>query len=94
MLLYADNDKGQVGILPLGGSNVSDLYILASSVMPVAVGYDPVDQGVYWSDVKERVIYRVSLNGSDRQAFLGEEDGIGTVDGGYIILKGTSMCVG
>ena len=45
MLIIADKDGGQVILYSLGG--VSDEYnILASSTMPVAVTYDPVEQQV------------------------------------------------
>lgn len=86
LLLYADKDKGHIGILPLDGDNVTDHYILATSVMPVAIGYDPVDHLVYWSDVKERVIYRVGLKSLEKEVFLSEAHGIGTVDGKDFML--------
>ena len=38
-------------------------------------------QVVYWSDVKERRIYRVHLYGYNLEVFLNVSSGIGSVDG-------------
>ena len=38
-------------------------------------------QVVYWSDVKERSIYRVHLYGYNLEVFLNVSSGIGSVDG-------------
>ena len=81
ILLYADKDKGHIGLLPLGGANKTECHILATSAMPVAVGYDPVSQVVYWSDVKERAIYSIQLEDKRKTMFLNASHGLGTVDG-------------
>lgn len=36
---------------------------------------------VYWSDVRERVIYRAHLDGTNKTVFLDSTRGIGIVDG-------------
>ena len=38
-------------------------------------------QFVYWSDVQERAIHRVHLNGEGHEVFLNASNGIGAVDG-------------
>jgi len=38
-------------------------------------------QHVYWSDVRERKINRVKLDGSSRRVVLSSSNGIGVVDG-------------
>ena len=53
--------------------------ILADSVRPSAVAYDPLEQRVYWSDVALNRIYRIFLNGTFQETF--SEELIGTVDG-------------
>ncbi len=83
ILLYADKDKGHVGLLPLGGANLTERHILAGSTMPVAVGYDPVKQQVYWSDVKDRAIYRIGMQDEHKTVFLNASSGLATVDGLY-----------
>ncbi len=44
-VVFADKDSGHLGFLPLDGA-YHDCNILASTVMPVAVAFDPVDQQV------------------------------------------------
>lgn len=38
-------------------------------------------QMFYWSDVKERVIYRSQLGSESKEVFLGTEAALGFVDG-------------
>ena len=45
MLIIADKDGGHVILYPLGGAS-EEYNILASSTMPVAVTYDPVERQV------------------------------------------------
>ena len=45
MLIIADKDGGHVILYSLGGTT-EEYNILASSTMPVAVTYDPVEQQV------------------------------------------------
>ena len=45
MLIIADKDGGHVILYPLGGAS-EEYNILASSTMPVAVTYDPIEQQV------------------------------------------------
>ncbi|XP_072033433.1 uncharacterized protein [Amphiura filiformis] len=47
---------------------------------PIAVDYDPIEDRVYWSDVKEQKIYRAFMNGTGREAITGPGFGI-RVDG-------------
>lgn len=79
ILFYADKDKAHIGVLSLDVS--TEPHILASSPMPVAIGYDPLTSLIYWSDVRDRAIYTINLDGANRQTFLNSSQGIGTVDG-------------
>ena len=36
---------------------------------------------VYWSDVKEKAIYKVNLDGSNKETFMNASSGLGFVDG-------------
>lgn len=36
----------------------------------VAIGWDSVEQKIYWSDLKEKTIYAASLNGTDKQSVI------------------------
>ena len=39
-------------------------------LVPVAVDYDPVEQKVYWTDVRRRTISRAYLNGTDQEVVV------------------------
>ena len=38
-------------------------------------------QRVYWSDVLDKAIYSIHLDGTDKRVLLNHTDGLGTVDG-------------
>ena len=93
-LIFADKAEGIVGMITLPrdpshppNAAIPDSgyrkHILIRSPAPVGVGYDPVDEVVYWSDVNEKALYRMSLATGDKEVFLEWEDGIGIVDGRY-----------
>ncbi|CAH1779937.1 unnamed protein product [Owenia fusiformis] len=86
IVLYASADDGEVGVMSSGQGANQERSTIALSVRPVAVGYDPVDQMVYWSDVTLRAIYRASLtgNGLDMEVFLNTSHSLGVVDGLYM----------
>jgi len=47
----------------------------------VKLHYCVIMQMVYWSDVRERTIHRVNLDGSNHLTLLDSSRGIGVVDG-------------
>ena len=70
-LLFADKSEGIIGLITLPPTDTTSpdnhvpttmpsyqKHILARSAAPVAIGYDPVDGNVYWSDVKTKAIFR------------------------------------
>jgi sugar lactone lactonase YvrE len=72
--------------------NMTDIghrTVLAESVRPSAVAYDPVEQRIYWSDVALNQVFRQFLNGTMREVYM--EDSIGTVDGLAIDWKNRIM---
>ncbi|XP_013392591.1 uncharacterized protein LOC106160517 [Lingula anatina] len=80
-LFWTKKDTGQIGYLNPSKLYSGDTYLVAQSSRPVAVAYDPVDKKVYWSDVREKSVYRANLNGTSKQLFLPHTAGIGVVDG-------------
>jgi len=59
----------------------ADVLCLFVAVMTVWCGMYTIVQNVYWSDVRERTIRRVQLNGSNPVVLLDSSHGIGVVDG-------------
>ena len=56
--------------------------VFATSPRPVAVSFDPVGRHVYWSDVHDRAIYRMSVDGGgQREVLLNASHGVGFVEG-------------
>ena len=88
-LLVANKDASRVEAIEFNGLGQADsrqLHIVGRSAVPVAVAYDPVRHYVYWSDVKDRVIYRAPWGSENREEFLNSSIGIGLVEGGYTIV--------
>jgi len=60
-------------------------YSFGYNLSPVWTGYKSsvyvITQIVYWSDVRERTIHRVKLDGSNPVILLDSSRGIGVVDG-------------
>ncbi|PVD21301.1 hypothetical protein C0Q70_19473 [Pomacea canaliculata] len=83
LLFFTLKESGEVGFISLTGAQSHDLTLAGRSKHPSAVTYDPIEQVVYWSDVKEYVIYRASLAGGEREMFLNSSHGIGIVDGKF-----------
>lgn len=81
VVLYTLAESGYVGFYDPDAVLNDDLYFVARSLRPVAVAYDPVDKNVYWSDVRERTIHRVKLDGRSPLVLLDSSRGIGVVDG-------------
>ncbi|XP_012940627.1 uncharacterized protein LOC101861747 [Aplysia californica] len=82
LLFFTLRDSGEVGFISLRGAQSPYLTLAGRSSQPSAVTYDPIKQVVYWSDVKEGVIYRSTLAGTgDQEIFLNSTNGIGIVDG-------------
>ncbi|KAK7497721.1 hypothetical protein BaRGS_00011116, partial [Batillaria attramentaria] len=81
LLFFTLKGSGEVGFISLTGAQSHDLTLAGRSTHPSAVTYDPIEQVVYWSDVKEHVIYKASLAGGEQEVFLNSSDGIGIVDG-------------
>ncbi|KAK2161659.1 hypothetical protein LSH36_112g05094 [Paralvinella palmiformis] len=81
ILIYAEALDGS--IVMTDPSQPDSKKTIGKSQKPVAVGYDPVTQNVYWSDVLEHRIYRHSLtnDGTDADVILSVNDGIGVVEG-------------
>eukprot|EP00058_Branchiostoma_floridae_P004469 XP_002589957.1 hypothetical protein BRAFLDRAFT_105989 [Branchiostoma floridae] len=78
-LVYASGDTGEVVRLTPGRGGVWTRAVIDRGIRPVAVDYDPVEQRVYWSDVENRCIKRVFLNGTGSEVFMTRF--MGTVDG-------------
>ena len=73
--------RDDVGGTPHVVSPAYHKHILSRSPAPVAVGYDPVEEVVYWSDVQDCTINRIKLKNGTKEVFMNMSDGIGTVDG-------------
>ena len=87
-LLVTSLTEGTVSLIPTkvqgipvssNGTEFAERTVVAQSVRPSAVAFDPMEQRIYWSDVALNRIYRQYLNGTFQGIFL--EDSIGTVDG-------------
>ncbi|KAL5021884.1 hypothetical protein ScPMuIL_001039 [Solemya velum] len=96
-LVYADADSGIVGISSIGFAS-PDIFILAKANIPAAVTYDPVGQMVYFSDLGDRAVYRVKLDGSGLTQVLNSTNGVGLVEGlavdarqGYLYFTNTGL---
>ncbi|XP_048254821.1 uncharacterized protein LOC124138972 isoform X1 [Haliotis rufescens] len=81
LLFFTLKDSGDIGFISLTGGQSPDLTLVGRSPSPSAVSYDPIEQFVYWSDTTENIIYRTSLDGSEREVFLNCSHGVGVVDG-------------
>ena len=60
---------------------------LGSMTNPIAVDYDPIEDRVYWSDVKEQKVQRAFMNGTGKEVITTPGYGIR----GEFILFGTCM---
>ncbi|CAH1780232.1 unnamed protein product [Owenia fusiformis] len=81
VLLYAEMDQGGIWFVTLHGKRKVKKRLVASSNNPVALAYDPLHQMVYWSDVRDRAIYKVHVFAGNKQVVLSSSQGIGVVDG-------------
>ena len=63
-LFVALMDRGEI-VMTSAHAEDDDVVLIGRSSRPVAVTYDAVQQQVFWSDVRERQIYRSNLDGSD-----------------------------
>ena len=59
-----------------GKIHVMDIPSSLTVRCPYAVEYDPVQQYIYFSDVCEKVINRIKLDGSDAQVWMGARNGM------------------
>ena len=79
-LFLALMDRGEI-VMTSAQAEDDDIVLIARSSRPVAVTYDAVQQQVFWSDVRERQIYRSNLDGSDVSVLLNITQGLGFVEG-------------
>ena len=86
-LIFADAGSGQILLTSTTSEPTTKPAVLAYSPRPVAVTFDPVKREVFWSDVKERLVYRMKLgDGGDgvlgrKEVMLNASHGIGFVEG-------------
>ena len=73
-------DRGEI-VMTSAQAEDDDVVLIARSSRPVAVTYDAVQRQVFWSDVRERQIYRSNLDGSDVTVLLNITQGLGFVEG-------------
>ncbi|KAK3580303.1 hypothetical protein CHS0354_003537 [Potamilus streckersoni] len=81
ILLFAQQGTGEIAFLSTDKKSFPDYTLVATSTQPAAVAYDPVSMMVYWSDLKDKCVYRAPLNGSYKEVVLSSTDGVGTVHG-------------
>ncbi|KAL3858987.1 hypothetical protein ACJMK2_009231, partial [Sinanodonta woodiana] len=81
ILLFAQQGTGEIAFFSTDRESYTDYTLVATSTQPAAVAYDPVSMMVYWSDLKDKCVYRAPLNGSYREVVLSTIDGVGAVHG-------------
>ena len=59
-----------------GAVHAIDTRASLDMVNPIAVEYDPLSQYVYFSDVVQKVINRIKLDGSGAQVWLNTGEGM------------------
>ena len=76
-VLVSDFTNGSLHIAPLSFSNQYDQFVAVPGVnttKPKAVGYDPIQQKIYWvaEDSSANVIIsRISLDGTQQEMLIG-----------------------
>uniref|UniRef100_X2AU42 HYR domain-containing protein n=1 Tax=Capitella teleta TaxID=283909 RepID=X2AU42_CAPTE len=92
ILLYTSADLGEVAYFTNDPNyDTTDRYLVARSLRPVAVHYNPVTKTVFWSDVTERTIRKAKLDGSDSEILLSFNHSIGVVDGVLLVAMVTIL---
>ncbi|XP_071508194.1 uncharacterized protein [Diadema antillarum] len=80
LLLVADIDAGALYMANFANLMFTELPFNGLQT-PVAVGFDPVEGLVYWSDIRARTVSAASINGTNQRVVL---DNLGTPDGLFV----------
>ncbi|XP_071496207.1 uncharacterized protein [Diadema antillarum] len=80
LVLVADIDAGALYMANFANLMFTELPFNGLQT-PVAVGFDPVEGLVYWSDIRARTVSAASINGTNQRVVL---DNLGTPDGLFV----------